>query len=56
MEKVIRNGIEIDVDLALEIEREILFYERINARTKELSEPKMVEKNKKILEDKLNAY
>lgn len=54
--KCIVKGVEIDTDLANRIKNEILYCERVNARTKELSEPKMVEKALKILEDKVNAY
>lgn len=55
-EKVVRNGVEIDVKLAEEIEREIQLVERDNVKTKELSDNEMIAKELKILEERINAY
>ena len=55
-EKITRNGIEIDTDLAEEIKNLILIREHKNARTKALSDSKMAENDKNVLEEKLNAY
>lgn len=56
MENVIRNEVEIDLNVINRIKQKILFEEEINCRTHATDDSTMIKRDMKILEDEVNAY
>ena len=54
--KVEKNGVVIDDAKAQRMLRRVINAEKENNRTRDLSEPKMVEKIKKIIEEETKCY
>lgn len=55
-ETVMRNGVEIDLEVVKRIRERILREEDWNHRTHEKSSSAMIELVKKIMEEEMNAY
>lgn len=50
------NGIEIDVDKAQKLSKRVIVKEKRNLSTKEFSNPEMIRKIKKMIEEDVECY
>nr|WP_295683801.1 hypothetical protein [uncultured Lachnoclostridium sp.] len=50
------NGIEVDTDKAQKLIKKIIVREKRNLSTRELSDPEMVKKIKKMIEEDVECY
>ncbi len=50
------NGIEVDTEKAQKLIKKIIVKEKRNLSTKELSDPEMVKRIKKMIEEEVECY
>lgn len=53
---IVRNDVEIELDIIQRARQKILLEEEANCRTKEYDDAGMIKRDMKILEDEVNAY